>query len=195
MKKIMTVAIAILMSIASYSQTWTVDKAHAKLGFTITHMMLSEIEGRFNSFDAKFTSAKDDFSDAVIELTADASSITTDNDKRDAHLKSPDFFDVASYPTLVFKSKSFVKTEGKKYKLVGDLTMHGITKTVELDVVLNGIADAQGGSKRTAGFKITGTLNRKDFGIAPTAAGTMLSEDVNIIANAEFKENKESSAK
>src|SRR3569832_678911 len=123
MKKNMIMTTALLVAVVSYAQTWTVDKAHAKLGFTITHLMLSDVEGSFKSFDAKITSSKDDFSDAVFVLTADASSVITDNEKRDAHIKSPDFFDVGKYPALSFRSTSFKKIDGKKYKLVGDLIM------------------------------------------------------------------------
>jgi polyisoprenoid-binding protein YceI len=190
MKKIMIMAIALLMAVASNAQTWTVDKAHAKLGFTITHLMLSDVEGSFKAFDAKIISTKDDFSDAVFELTADASSINTDNEKRDAHLKTADFFDVAKYPALTFKSKSFTKIERKKYKLVGELTMHGVTKPVEMEIVLNGLIQQPGGGKRIAGFKATGKLKRSDFGIAPTAPTAMLSDEVVLTANGEFQENK-----
>jgi len=190
MKKIMIMTTALLVAVVSYAQTWTVDKAHAKLGFTITHLMLSDVEGSFKSFDAKITSSKDDFSDAVFVLTADASSVITDNEKRDAHIKSPDFFDVGKYPALSFRSTSFKKIDGKKYKLVGDLIMHGVTKQVEMEVVMNGLMQQPGGSKRIAGFKATGILKRSDFGIAPTAPTAMLSDEVTLIANGEFQENK-----
>jgi polyisoprenoid-binding protein YceI len=190
MKKIMITMAAVLIAVISYSQTWTVDKAHAKLGFTITHLMLSDVEGSFKSFDAKIISSKEDFSDAVFELTAEASSINTDNEKRDAHLKTADFFDVAKYPALTFKSKSFTKIEGKKYKLVGELTMHGVTKSVEMEMVLNGLMKQPEGGKRIAGFKATGKLKRSDFGIAPTAPTAMLSDEVVLTANGEFQENK-----
>jgi polyisoprenoid-binding protein YceI len=113
--------------------TWSLDKNHAKLGFTITHLMVSDVEGWFKSFDAKITSSADDFSDAQVEMTADVSSINTDNEMRDKHLKSPDFFDVAKYPGISFKSTTFRKVSDNIYKVTGDLTMHGITKTIELD--------------------------------------------------------------
>src|SRR5205085_2080684 len=114
MKKIFLSIAFATVALTSFAQTtWTVDKAHSKLGFTITHMMLAEVEGWFKTFDAKITSSKDDFSDAVIELTADVNSVNTDNERRDNHLRSADFFDAAKYPTLSFKSKSFQKVEGK----------------------------------------------------------------------------------
>jgi polyisoprenoid-binding protein YceI len=190
MKKILTIAAAFMLAVAANAQTWKVDKAHAKLGFTITHLMLSEVDGRFNSFEAKITSENNDFSDAVFQVTADVNSIDTDNEKRDGHLKTADFFDAAKYPVLSFKSKTFTKAGGNKYKLVGDLTMHGVTKPVELDVTLNGPIVQPGGSKRVVGIKATGTFNRKDFGIAPSAGEAMLSDEVTLVANGEFQEEK-----
>src|SRR5690348_3466624 len=90
-------------SVSAFAQTWSLDKAHAKLGFEVTHLMVSSVQGSFKTFDVKVSSSKDEFADAVIELTADANSIYTDNDKRDEHLRSADFFEVAKYPTLTFK--------------------------------------------------------------------------------------------
>ena len=121
MKKITSLVIAavIMLSFKSAEQsTWTLDKAHAKLGFTISHLMVSEMEGSFKSFDAKITASKEDFSDAVVEMTGDVNTINTDNEQRDGHLKGPDFFDVAKFPTITFKSKSFKKVSGNKYKLL-----------------------------------------------------------------------------
>jgi len=189
MKKRFYFALLLLFgaSLTTNAQIWTIDKAHAKLGFSVTHMMVSDVEGSFKTFDAKMTSSKEDFSDAVIELTADVNSVSTDNDRRDAHLKSADFFDAARYPAIIFKSKSFQKIEGKKYKLSGELTMHGITKAVDLDVVFNGMAVAPGGdNKKIAGFKVTGTIKRTDFGLAVSTPEAMLGNNVQLLANAEF---------
>ncbi len=182
----LTIAVA-LTSFATYAQTWTVDKAHSKLGFTVTHLLLSEVDGNFKTFDAKITSAKPDLSDAVFDLTADVNSIDTDNERRDGDLKSEKWFDAAKYPTLTFKSKSFQKVDAKKYKMTGDLTMHGVTKPVTLDVTMNGptTMDSPRGKQDKAGFKITGTLKRSDFGVG-TAPVAVVSEEVEIKANGEF---------
>src|ERR1700760_242648 len=91
------------------SSTWTLDKSHAKLGFSIRHLMVSDVEGSFKMTSATITGSKDDFSDAVVEMTADASTVNTDNEQRDTHLKSADFFDVTKFPTITFKSTSFTK--------------------------------------------------------------------------------------
>jgi polyisoprenoid-binding protein YceI len=186
MKKTVLFILVLLTGAVAYGQTWTLDKSHAKLGFSITHLLVSEVDGSFNSFDAKIRSSTDDFSDAVIELTADVSSIDTDNDERDEHLRKPDFFDAAKYPTLSFKSKSFKKVADKKYKVKGDLTLHGVTKPVELDVVFNGTAVHPYTKKTIAGFKVSGVLKRTDFAIASETPSAMLSDEVAITTNAEF---------
>ena len=189
MKKISSLLALVLIAGSTFAQNWSLDKAHAKLGFGVTHLLLSTVEGSFKSFDVKLTASKDDFSDAVIELTADVNTINTDMDKRDEHLKTPDFFDVAKFPTLTFKSKSFKKVDGKKYKLTGDLTLHGVTKTVDLDVIVNGPIVHPYSKKNVAGFKITGTLKRKDFGVGAGTADAVVSDDVAINANAEFSKD------
>lgn len=185
MKKI-SFLFAMLVAVAASAQNWTLDKGHAKLGFTITHLMLSDVDGAFNSFDIKLTSAKEDFSDATIELTADVNTINTANDSRDKHLKNEDFFDAAKYGTLTFKSKSFTKVEGKKYKLSGDLTMHGVTKPVSLDVTVNGPLAHPFNKKTVAGFKVSGVVKRADFNLGAKYPSAVLSEEVTIVANAEF---------
>lgn len=193
MKSLFLTAALLAASFATYAQTWSVDKAHAKVGFSVTHMMLSEVEGNFKTFDAKITATQPDFSDAVVEMTADVNSINTDNSRRDEHLKGPDFFDAAKYPTLTFKSKSFQKVDGKKYKMTGDLTMHGVTQPITLDVTLTGpvTMDSPKGKQEKAGFKITGTLKRSDFkiGNAPVA---VIGDEIELKANAEF--SKQASA-
>lgn len=186
MKNIFLLLAAFVISAVSFGQTWSVDKAHSQLGFSITHLSISEIGGAFRSFDSKITSSKDDFSDASIELTAEVASVNTGNDQRDGHLKSPDFFDAAKYPSFTFKSKSFTKVKGKQYKLAGDLTFHGVTKPVVLDVTLNGTTVNPMSKKTMAGFAITGIIKRSDFGIATSFPAAMLGDEVKLIANAEF---------
>ena len=168
--------------------SWTLDKNHGKLGFTISHLMVSEIEGSFKNFEAKITAPKADFSDAVVEMTAETTSINTDNEKRDNHLRSADFFDVASFPMMTFKSTSFKKTGLKMYKVKGNLTMHGITKPVLLDVICNMVVDPMS-KKPIAGFKITGKLKRADFGIGTKYPSAMLGNEISIIAHGEFGKN------
>lgn len=186
MKKISVLLILLAVTTGAFAQatTYKVDKAHSKLGFAITHMMISEVEGQFNSFDVTLVSSKEDFSDATVELTADVNTVYTNNERRDGHLKSPDFFDATKYPTLSFKSTSFTKTGEKAYKLVGDLTIHGVTKSVTLDATLTGSTAGRDGKKIVA-FKTSGIINRIDFGVGSSNPGQ--GDDVTLNAKMEFK--------
>ena len=187
MKKVYVFLVSILVAGAAVAQNnWSLDKAHSKLGFAISHLSVSEVEGGFKSFDAKITSTKDDFADGVVELSAEIASINTDNDGRDKHLQSPDYFDAAKFPTMTFKSKSFTKVADKKYKVEGDLTMHGVTKTVTLDVTLNGMIEHPRSKKMIAGFKVSGVIKRTDFGISTGTPTAMLGDEITIHANTEF---------
>lgn len=178
------IAVLLFATVSTFAQTtWGVDKAHAKLGFGITHMMLAEVDGSFKVYDASITSTKEDFSDAVFEVSADIESINTDNEGRDKDLKSEKYFNAASFPKLTFKSTSFKKVEGNKFKMTGELTMHGITKPVELDVTITGPVTNPRGTK--IGLKASGIIKRTDFGIGGPG-GAMLSEEVTLIANGEF---------
>jgi polyisoprenoid-binding protein YceI len=186
MKKVSVLMTAVMLSAASYAQTWTVDKAHSKLGFTVTHLMVNDVDGLFKNFDATITSSKPDFSDAKFSLTAQTNSVFTDNDKRDEHLKSADFFDAAANPTITFESKSLKKEGDKKFKLTGELTMHGVTKTVVLDVSYKGPTTNPMSKKPDVGFKITGKVKRSDFKIGEKFPDAMVSDVVELSANGEF---------
>ncbi len=170
------------------SATWSVDKTHARLGFSVSHLMVSEMDGSFKKFDATITGSEDDFSDAVVTLTADVNSIDTDNEQRDAHLKNADFFDAEKYPAIAFKSSSFKKAGEKKYKVTGDLTMRGVTKTIVLDATYN--TGVHPMTKNTiAGFKVTGIVKRSDFGVGTSFLANMIGDEVSLVANAEFIRN------
>ena len=187
MKKITIIAAAFtLFTTASFAQDWNWDKAHSQLNFSIVHMGINDIGGSFGSVTAKLTSAKEDFSDATVELSADVNTINTGNEQRNNHLKSADFFDAAKYPTLTFKSTSFKRTGDKTYEVTGDLSLHGVTKTVVLNATLNGTTTNPMNKKTVAGFKVTGTIKRSDFGIATGFPAGALSDEVALNANAEF---------
>lgn len=162
MKKINSLFALLLIAGSTFAQaSWTIDKAHSKIGFTVTHMAISEVEGNFKDFDATVNAKTDDFSGSDVTFTAKVASIDTDNEKRDGHLKSPDFFDAEKYPEISFKGT--LEKAGDKYKLKGDFTMHGVTKKVELDVTYGGTMDTGRGKK--AGFKVSGKIDRKDYGL------------------------------
>lgn len=143
---------------------WSVDKSHSKVGFSVSHMVITDVEGYFKDYDAKVTTNGDDFSTANIDFTVNTASIFTDNEGRDKHLRSDDFFNAEKFPKMTFKGKSMKKVSDNKYKLVGDLTIRDVTKQVELDVKYNGmVKDPWGNTK--AGFKVTGEINRFDYNL------------------------------
>lgn len=167
MKKILFLLITLCSAMAGRSQTtkWGYDALHAKVGFSISHFGISETEGKFTRFEGEVLADKPDFSDAKIDLTIDVNSINTEDEQRDTHLKSPDFFDMAKYPSITFKGKKLTTISKNKYKLTGDLQMHGVTKEVQLDVLYKGtVIDPFKNTK--AGFKISGVLDRTQFGLS-----------------------------
>ncbi len=187
MKKFILIVSAMVITIAGFSQTtWTNDKMHSKLTFTVTHLGISDIFGLFKDFTVTVTTNKEDFSDAVFELTADVASISTEVEPRDNHLKSEDFFDVAKYPKLTFKSTA-IKSSGKdKYELTGDLTIHGVTKSVTMDLWYRGTITNPMSKKPVTGFQLTGKIDRSQFGIGPKFPAAAVSNDVWIKADGEF---------
>jgi polyisoprenoid-binding protein YceI len=192
MKKIALVlaAIVTLTAFTTVLPTWQNDDPHSQLGFTVSHLGINDVSGTFNDFDVIMQSAKPDFSDAVIELNAKTASIDTRVEARNNHLKSADFFDVEKYPTLNFKSTS-VKPSGKnKYKLTGNLTLHGITKPVTMDLLYKGTVENPMSKKQTAGFQVTGTIKRSDFNVGPKFPAPMISNEVMIKADGEFVQNE-----
>ncbi|GLU56557.1 YceI family protein [Dyadobacter frigoris] len=187
MKKISLVLLLSVFSFAGFAQTaWKSDKAHSQLKFDITHNGVSTVSGAFTDFDATIKASKPDFSDASFELTAKTGSINTGVDRRNEHLKSPDFFDATANPELTFKSTGVKKTGTDKYQLTGDLTMHGVTKPVTLELWYRGTITNPMNKKAVAGFRATGSIKRADFGIGPKFAPPMLSEEVTITADGEF---------
>ena len=185
------------ISLSTTAQTnWNVDASHSKLGFAVTHMMVSETEGKFKIYEGKVSSKGDmDFTDANINFSVDAASINTDDEKRDGHLKSPDFFDVEKFPKISFVSKTMKAGKVKgTYILTGDLTMHGVTKAVSLTAIgASKIVKDPYGMERYA-FKVTGAVNRKDFGLTWNAAleagGVAVSEMVRLDINVEITKAK-----
>jgi polyisoprenoid-binding protein YceI len=196
MKKLFTTVAAsfLLMTAANAQTNWKVDASHSKLGFSVTHAMVSEVEGKFKVYEGNVSSKSDmDFTDANINFSVDVNSINTEDEKRDGHLKSPDFFDAEKFPKMTFKSTSMKpnpKAGKTAYTLTGDLTMHGVTKKVTLTAIgaSKVVKDPYGNFKN--GFKVMGTINRKDFGLSWNAAleagGVMVSEEVNININIEL---------
>jgi polyisoprenoid-binding protein YceI len=186
-KNVLTLSAAFMLTAGAFAQTnWKIDNSHSKLGFSITHMMVSETEGRFKIYEGTVSSKTDmDFTDAKIDFAVDVNSINTDDEKRDGHLKSPDFFDAAKYPKISFKSTAMKPAKIKTaYALEGDLTMHGVTKKVKFVAVgaPKTVKDPYGNTKYA--FRVQGNVPRKDFGLtynsALEAGGVALGEDVKV---------------
>ena len=187
MKKLLSFAvIASLFSATLFAQTtYTLDKYHSRVGFSATHFGISHVEGNFKTIDATLTATKADLTDAAITFTADVSSINTDVEYRDNDLKSVNYFDAAKYPTINFTSTSFKKVSGKNYLLAGNITIHGVTKPVIFKVVYNGTA-VTAMKKPTAGFTITGKINRTAFGVGGTPLASGIADAIELRANVEF---------
>lgn len=171
--------------------TYSIDKSHTEVGFEIRHIF-SKVQGRFNSFTAKIVFDEKTPANISVEASADANSIWTDNERRDGHLKSADFFDVEKYPVITFKSTKVVAAGKNKYKITGDFTMHGVTKPVTFDAEFLGAGAVGVGGQSwgtKAGFTATTVINRKDFGVSWNKAldngGAMLSDEVTINLNIE----------
>ena len=195
MKKINLLLLAVFVAITVNAQTtkWDFDAVHSSVNFSIEHIVISEVSGQFKKFEGNVFSDKEDFTDAKINFVISANSINTDNEMRDNHLKSTDFFDAEKFPLITFKSTSFKKIKDKNYKLTGEYTMHGVTKTIVLDVIYGGnVIDPYKNTK--AGFKITGTLNRKDYGLTWSktmeSGGLMVGDEVNFTCRIELAKAK-----
>jgi len=188
MKKLFLIAAAFITfsAFTVINDTWTNDDPHSQLGFTVTHLGISDVSGTFNDFDVTVKSVKPDFSDAAFELTAKTASIDTRVEARNNHLKSADFFDVAKFETLTFKSTGLTKIDSNKFNLNGNLTLHGITKPVTMELLYKGTVENPMSKKPTSGFQITGTIKRSDFQIGDKFPAAMISDEVRIKADGEF---------
>lgn len=182
---IITAFIALTAFTAAVS-TWENDDPHSQLGFTVTHMGINDVSGTFNDFDIKVTSLKPDFSDAEFELTAQIASVDTRVEARNNHLKSPDFFDATQFPEMKFKSTSLKKNGKDKFLLTGDLTIHGITKPVVMNLKYRGTTQNPMTKKTTAGFQFEGIIKRSDFKVGSSFQDSFISDEVRIKADAEF---------
>jgi polyisoprenoid-binding protein YceI len=163
---------------------WVLDPMHSEVQFKVKHLVISTVTGSFKTFEGDLTTDNDDFTNASVNFSLDVNSLDTNQEQRDGHLKSAEFFDAEQYPTITFKSTSF---DGEELK--GDLTIKGITKPVTLAAEHGGNAtDFYGNTK--AGFEVTGKINRKDFGLTwdgiTEAGSVVLGSDIKLIINVQF---------
>ena len=168
---------------------WVLDPTHAEIQFKVRHLMITTVTGSFGKFDASFETTDDDLETTKVTFSADVDSITTNNEQRDAHLKSADFFEAGKYPKLTFISTKLERVHGENYVLYGDMSFHGVTRNIKLNVEHGGVIKDPWGNTRT-GFAIEGKVSRKDFGLVWNAAteggGVVVSDEVRIHANVEF---------
>lgn len=190
MKKSALLLAAVLFAAGLQAQTnWTLDKTHSNIGFSVRHMMIAEVSGLFRECDVKVSSPAADFNGASIEFVAKVASIDTQNANRDGHLKSDDFFSAEKFPEIKFTGKLVKK--GKKYSAVGKLTLRDVTKDVNFPVEYLGSIKTAKGSK--AGFKLTGSINRIEYGLKYNSVletgGVAVGEVVNLAANLELNQS------
>ncbi len=168
---------------------WALDATHSEVQFKVRHLMVSNVSGQFKKFNATVETQGDDISTAKVHFTADLDSISTNNDQRDAHLKTNDFFDAENHPQLIFEGGKLEKIDEENYKLHGTLTMRGNSKKITLNVEFGGITQDPWGNTRV-GFSVRGKINRKDFGVSfgmvTETGGLLLGDDVTINAETEF---------
>lgn len=164
-------------------QTYAIDPTHSRLGFTVRHLGFSKVRGAFEQFEGTIRMQPDDLSTIEADAVVQADSITTHNADRDAHLRSADFFEVETHPTITFRSREVRDVSGNQFKIIGDFTMHGVTKTLELDGEFLGAGRDPFGNDKVA-LEARTTINRKEFGLNWNAAletgGMLVSEKVDI---------------
>ena len=190
MKFIRTLLITALVATPLFAQTtesWGIDKAHSMATFKVRHIV-SQVSGSFSDFDAAINIDRAKPQNSSVEFTIQATSINTGNENRDNHLRSADFFDVAKFPTIAFKSTSIKQKSKNDFEVTGNLTMHGVTKTVTLPVTFLGFGKDPRGNEK-GGFEIETTLSRKDYGIVWNRAldegGVLLGDDVKVTIDLE----------
>lgn len=192
-KLVFALAMLFVSSAFAQKQQWELDRSHSSVNFTVSHMVVSETAGRFDDFWVNLASDKDDFTDANIKVTIKTKSISTDNAKRDEHLRTNDFFDAPKFPEMTFVGKKLEKVGPNKYKLTGDFTIKGVTRTETLDVKLGGVIKDPYGNTRV-GFKITGVVDRKNYGMTYGSVmdngGLVIGNEVEIACNVEFTKKK-----
>jgi polyisoprenoid-binding protein YceI len=173
--------------------TWTIDAAHAEVGFAVRHLMISTVRGRFGGVSGTVTMDEKNPSATVVDVDIDVTSIDTRQAQRDDHLRSPDFFDVARFPTMHFRSKRVQGDTTKSFKLIGDLTIRDVTKEVVLDVTAEGRGGDPWGNQR-AGFSAKGAINRGEFGLTWNqmleAGGVTVGDEVKLSIDAELIQQK-----
>lgn len=180
--RLLLVASAVLLlasTVAARAADFAIDPTHTTLGFKVKHLGVSYVTGHFGKFSGTVSFDPKDLKTIKANVTIEAASVNTGHEQRDNHLRDPDYFDAANHPRLTFVSKEVKDIAGNKFKLVGDLTIRGVTKTVTLDCEFGGAMDSPFGDVR-AGFSATTNINREDFGMTGGPAGALVGKEVKI---------------
>jgi polyisoprenoid-binding protein YceI len=173
---------------AAAPTNWTLDASHSSIKFAVSHLMISETEGKFSKFDGTVSGPNaTDFEGATVNFTIDVKSVNTDSEGRDQHLQKEDFFDTAKFPTMTFTSKSFKKVKDKNYMLEGDFTMHGVTKKIKIPVRFGGITKDPWGNTK-AGFKAQFVVDRSAYGVSGSVPA--VGKEVSVTLNIELAQAK-----
>lgn len=175
------------------TKKWMVDPAHSEIQFKVKHLMITTVTGSFTNYDLQVETEEDDFQTAKILFTTDLESITTGNTDRDAHLKSPDFFDAANHPKITFTGTKIQRIDDENYELSGDLSIRGTTKNIKLNVEFGGVV-IDPYNNRKAGFTVNGKISRKEFGLTwnavTEAGGVVVGDEVRIVCEVQLVEQK-----
>ncbi len=193
-----TAFIAVIALMTAMSATpavgadWQIDRVHSYVGFKVTHMVVSKVKGQFEEFSGTVKNFDgENFADASVSVTINSASINTNNERRDGHLKSGDFFMVDSFPNITFESTNVTPAKDGKFQITGNLTMRGVTKPVTLDAEYNGMVP-MGEGKAKAGFSASATINRQDWGVSWSksldAGGLVVSDEVELILELELNQ-------
>jgi len=191
-KKLIVPALAVpLMAMSAQTAEWDIDVPHSSIGFSVSHLVVSEVTGKFEKFSGTVNFDGQNVETGSVKMEIEVASINTAAEKRDNHLRSADFFDVENFPTITFVSKKVTKGEGNKFQIVGDMTMRGVTKEVTFDCVFRGTTEFMGAP--VAGFKAHAVINRQDFGVSWSKAldngGLVAGDDVDLNLDIELHQS------
>jgi len=190
LKRLLAIGLLLLVPVFVQAATWDLDVDHTNLQFKVKHLMISNVKGKFNAFAGNLTTQGEDLSTGRLDVTIQVDSIDTDNQKRDDHLRSPDFFDVANHPTMTFVSKKIIASNDRVDKIIGDLTIRGVTREVTLEIEDQSPVIIGPWGKTRRGATATTTIDRRDYGLSWNktldTGGLVVDNDVKITLEAEL---------
>ena len=192
-KMFLIMFLVVIFATTGQADTWSLDKAHSSVGFSVRHLVISKTTGKFDDFTGTIVFDGKNFAAASVELTVQMASVDTDDEKRDEHLRSADFFETEKFPTMDFKSKKVTKGEGDAFTITGDLTIKGVTKEVTFDCQFPGVVNDPWGNTK-AGFSAMTQINRQDFGVTWSKSldggGLVVGDDVDVMIEVEAVKEK-----